>query len=202
MSRELSNPLQSLIAGAAKSLPAATGDTARFRARVEGAGAGVVILADVSSSMDERAGRRRKCEILAEALDQLWPELAGARLIAFGATAAEVLSPDDLPAPSGGTALHLALDAAARPAPAKTVVISDGRPDSEEAALAAAGRLPGLIDVIYCGPDSDAQAIAFMGRLARLGAGRVWVRDVVRDSTLQLGPVIRATLGLPAPRGV
>ena len=109
MSRELSNPLQSLLAGAAKSLPAATGETAHFRARLDGAGTGVVILADVSSSMEERAGARAKIDLLREALDALWPELAGARLIVFGSTARRVASPAELPAPSGGTALHLAL---------------------------------------------------------------------------------------------
>jgi uncharacterized protein (DUF58 family) len=201
MSRELSNPLQSLLAGAARSLPATTGDTGRFRARLEGAGRGVAILADVSSSMDERAGGRRKVEILAEALAGLWPDLAGARLIAFGSTAAEVPSPDELPPPSGGTALHLALDAAATSRPGKTVVISDGRPDSEPAALDAAGRLPGVIDVIYCGPDSDRRAIAFMYALARRGCGRVFIRDIARDPSLRLGSAVRALVGLPAPRG-
>lgn len=201
MSRDLSNPLQSLIAGAAQALPATTGQTDRFKARLDGAGAGVVILADVSSSMDERAGLRRKIEVLAEALNGLWPELRGARLIAFGSTAREVGSPSDLPAPSGGTALHLALEEAAAGRPGKTVVISDGRPDSESAALAAADRLPGVIDVIYCGPDSDQQAIDFMYRLARAGGGRIFIRDIARDPGLRLGSAIRALVGLPAPKG-
>jgi hypothetical protein len=200
-SRELSNPLQSLIAGAAKSLPATTGATARYHARLDGAGSSVAILADVSSSMDERAGSRRKADVLGEALVTLWPELPAARLIAFGSTAREVDSPADLPAPSGGTALHLALDAAAAHRPGRTVVISDGRPDSEDAAIAAADGVPGVIDVIYCGPDSDAQAIAFMHRLARKGGGRVVVRDIAREARPRLAPALRGLLGLPGPGG-
>ena len=199
MSRELSNPLQALILGAAKSLPAQSGETDRFKARISGAGQGVVILADVSSSMAEKAGGRSKSEILREALDSVWGELPGPTLIGFGSTASTVTRPDRLPAPNGGTAMHLALDAAATHRPAKTLVISDGQPDSEEAALAAAERLGGVIDVIYCGPDSDQTAIDFMRRLARLGCGRVVIRDVVRDSRPGLAAPVRSMLGLPTP---
>jgi hypothetical protein len=201
MPGELSNPLQGLIARAAKSLPATTGDTEHFRARMAGAGPGVVILADVSSSMDEPAGSRRKIDILREALAQVWSELVGARLVAFDTLAREISAPDAVTSPSGGTALHLALDAAGEHRPARTLVITDGRPDSEDAALEAAGRLSGIIDVIYCGPDSDAQAIDFLRRLARLGGGRCVVRDVVRMSRPELGSAVRTTLGLPAPKG-
>jgi hypothetical protein len=198
--RDLANPLQSLIAGAARSLPATTGETDRLKARFAGAGAAVVILCDVSSSMDERAGSRRKIDLLREALDSVWSELPDARLVAFASTPTDLAGPSDLPAPAGGTALHLGLDAAARHRPGRTVVISDGQPDSETAALDAAGRLPGQIDVIYCGPDSDTGAIDFMTRLARLGGGRVVVRDVVRMGRPALGPAVRSVLGLPGPR--
>ncbi len=200
MARDLSNPLQALIAGAAQALPSTTGDTDRHRARIAGAGSGVVILADVSSSMGEAAGRRRKADLLADAIASAWPDLPGATLIAFGSTVSAVPGPSDLPPPSGGTALHLALDAAAAVHPARTLVVSDGRPDSESAALASADRLAGVIDVIYCGPDSDAEAIAFMYRLARVGCGRVVVRDVARESRPRLDTAVRAALGLPAPK--
>ena len=160
MTRDLSNPLQSLIAGAAKALPQATGQTERFKARMNGGGQGVVILADVSGSMSESAGSKRKIAVLQDALESLWPDLPDARLIAFSSIAATLASPADLPTPNGGTALHLGLDAARAIQPAKTVVISDGRPDSEDAALASAECLGGVIDVIYCGPDSDHEAIA------------------------------------------
>jgi hypothetical protein len=198
-SREIANPLQSLIAAAGKSLPAATGETERYRARFEHAGAAVVVLADCSSSMAESAGGRTKEAILREALGGCWPELPGAALVGFASTARRVDAPTDLPSPAGGTALHLALDAASALRPGRTLVISDGEPDDEDAALAAAGRVPGRIDVIYCGPDSNTQAIAFMRRLATAGGGVVVVRDVLRESSLRLGADVRATLGLPAP---
>lgn len=198
MKKELANPLQALILTAGK-LPAKTGETDRFHARFSSAGTGIVILADVSGSMDEPAGGRRKIDVLRAALVGVWPELPGASLLAFSDRVTRLSSPAELPAPSGATALHLALDAAAQARPAKTLVISDGQPDAAAAALASADRLPGRIDVIYCGPDSDKEAIAFMYRLARVGGGSVVVRDVARESRPQLGGAIRAALGLPAP---
>ena len=205
MPNELSHPLQSLLRRASGALPASTGEAARYRARLSGAGTATVLLADVSSSMAESAGARPKIALLREALDSVWPSVSGAVLVAFGSIAAAVRSPADLPAPAGGTALHLALDAAAAHRPRKTVVVSDGRPDSEDAALDAAHRLPGLIDVIYCGPDSDAQAIDFLRRLARLGGGRVVVADVAREAARTGRPSlvapVRQVLGLPAPGG-
>ena len=114
-SRELSNPLQSLLATVARTAPRDTGESGRFKARLAGAGPAVAILCDCSSSMEERAGARTKASLLAEALDGLATDLPEVRLVAFGSTAAEVAAPPDLPAPAGGTALHLALDLAADP---------------------------------------------------------------------------------------
>ena len=202
MNRELANPLQSFLRGAAQSLPASTGETARYRSRIEsgsgsGSGSGTIILADVSSSMDEHAGDRKKIDLLREALAVCWS--SGFRLIAFASVPAEVASPSLLPAPAGGTALHLALDAAAPFRPARTLVVTDGRPDSEADALAAADRLAGVIDTIYCGPDTDRAAIDFLQQLARQGAGRFTRCDLVRESA-SLTLAVRSSLGLPAPK--
>jgi Mg-chelatase subunit ChlD len=158
--------------------------------------ASTVLLCDVSASMDETAGRRRKIDILRDALADL--AVLKAQLVAFSTHAMPVARPQDLPEPDGGTALHHGLDAAARYRPSRTVVISDGRPNSQRAALAAAERVPGRIDVVYCGPDSDIVAIDFMRRLARVGGGQVVIRDLARGHALLAGDV-RAMLGLPAP---
>lgn len=201
MSRELANPLQSLIAGVARHAPATTGEVEAFRRRADSAGSGTVLLCDCSSSMAERAGSRTKAELLVEALDGLLPDLPGARIVAFASAVRDCSTPADLPAPAGGTALHLGLDAASVHRPARTVVISDGRPDDASTALAAADLLPGRIDVVYVGPDDDLEAIAFMGQLARVGTGRVVRCDLVRDRTARLAPALRSALALPAPRG-
>jgi Mg-chelatase subunit ChlD len=189
--RDLANPLQNLIAKASTSLVKTTGETARAARRVGDPGAPVVILCDTSGSMDEAAGCRRKIDHLREALESVW---GSGPVLVFSSSVSRLDALAHLPAPSGGTALHLGLDAAGELRPRKTIVISDGQPDSEADALTAADRLPGAIDVIYCGPDSDALAVAFMRRLARAGGGTVVVHDLRR--TQELLPVRRLMLGV------
>jgi hypothetical protein len=183
------NPLQALIQQASK-LPPTTGVSAQYRARLTSGGSTQVVLADVSSSMDESAGVRRKIDVLRDALDA---SLGSATLIAFASLPTVITSPQDLPLPEGGTALHLALDAAAAYRPARTLVISDGVPEDERAALAAADRLTGAIDVIYCGPDSARDAIAFLRQLARVGCGR-YAATSLKPTAPLLAPTIQRLL--------
>lgn len=192
MSRELANPLQALIEKAAESSPKVTGEVERHAARVAHAATGTaLVLADVSGSMSESAGSRSKYDLLREALDQaLRP---GDDLIAFSSTPRRVDSPQHLPYPSGGTALHLALSETVKAQPGVTLVISDGQPDDAEAAIREAAKLKGRIDVIYVGPDDDADAIAFMRRLAAAGGGRCHVHDL-RRARAALAPIIRGAL--------
>jgi len=170
MTTALSNSLQALISKAAEQSSA--GEVSRLTQRQQGTTPHVVILADASSSMAESAGTRSKIELVREALAQVWPQLAQGCLFAFASTVQALDSPYALLHPNGGTALHLALEAAQRLSPQQTLIISDGRPDSEEAALAAADYLTGHIDVIYCGPGDDTEAITFLQRLARSTGGR------------------------------
>lgn len=194
---KLSNPLQLLLNQASK-LPAA-GEVERFEQRFEGATTDVVILCDVSSSMDESAGARRKIELLQDALDSIYPQLPDARIVAFNSTVRET-SGGALPKPEGGTAMHFGIEYAGQYKPRQSVVISDGQPDNEDLALTAAADLSGTIDVIYCGPDSDKEAIAFMQRLARSGGGRVVYTGWSRTNGYALAPTMRRVLALPEPR--
>jgi hypothetical protein len=205
MSNALTNPLQALIQQAAKQTPATTGETERYRQRYASAGERIILVCDTSGSMAESAGAKRKIDHLHEALDAVIEGMSHPGpvpvLIAFDSVAREIGSPSALPAPSGGTALHLALRAAAGHRPRQTLVISDGRPDSETEALVAAAALPGRIDVVYCGPDTDTQAIAFMRRLAGVGCGRVIVHDIRRHAAAGaplLASSVRKLLALPA----
>lgn len=196
MANDLTLPLARIVAAAAKSLPA-TGQIARSES-CRATGAGAVILADVSGSMaDPIEDGRQKIAVLQEALDAVRPDWPQARLVAFSAVAKPCSG--QLPKPGGGTALHLALDAAARLSPVRTLVISDGQPDDEAAAFAAATRLGGLIDTLYVGPDSDRAAIRFMATLARRSGGRSMTRDIARNPEALTG-AIRA-LALPDLRG-
>lgn len=171
--KQLANPLQSLVAKAASKLPATTGESARFSRRYQSSGNAEIILCDVSSSMDESAGTRSKIAHLRDALKQT--AQPHHTILAFASSVTMVSHPDELPAPSGGTALELGLRTAAQRRPHSTLVISDGQPNQPDVALREAEDLPGIINVIYCGPESDTAAIEFMRKLARVGCGRVVV---------------------------
>jgi hypothetical protein len=196
---QLTNPLKALISQASKQLPAVTGETAKAQHRFGDGSGAVVVLCDCSGSMAESAGGRRKIDHATEALASVLPNVPGAVVVAFSSDAEESLlgSVTTLPEPSGGTAMHRGISAAGAHNPRLTVIISDGLPDSEEAALAAAEKLPGRIDVIYCGPDSDATALAFMRRLARIGCGTVVPVNLATPRALT-SAVQR--LALPSPR--
>jgi hypothetical protein len=156
-----------------------------------------VILCDVSSSMEDPSGTMRKIDVLYHALLAVWPRIPGSTLLAFSSSVYALDNPDELPGPHGGTALHRGLEACAPYKPERSLVISDGRPDSEPLALQAACLLGPIIDVIYCGPDSDRVAVNFMTRLAKAGGGRLAVADLRRQNH-RLGGAVSAMLGLPA----
>ncbi len=167
-----------------KSIQESTADT----------GAATVIIVDCSGSMRDSD----KMGMVTRALETIWPEAKKARLLAFGDAVEACATPADLPKPDGGTAMHLALKRAAVLMPAKVIVISDGLPDDQDEALRAAGHVPGVIDTIYCGPDGDRRAIAFMNKLGSIGGGQSVIRDIAKTREL-LAPVFREMLGLPAP---
>lgn len=190
------NPLQSVLKAAA-ALPA-NGRLAARRQRLAGDGQCTVILADVSGSMAEPAGGRLKIDILQDAVDAVLPARPQTELLAFASLPTAVKRGARLPGPSGGTALHLALEAAASLNPRHTIIISDGKPDSRGSAMAAAKKLPGIIDVIYVGTDGDREAIDFLHTLAAAGGGHMTRHDLVR--TPELVSTLRRHMLIEAPK--
>jgi hypothetical protein len=91
----------------------------------------------------------------------------------------------------GGTDLGKAIELASTFRPKKTIIISDGLPDSEVEASAAVDRITGEVDTIYCGPDSD-PAIGFLRSLSRRGGGVHITWDGYRHK--QLTPVVMGLL--------
>lgn len=97
--------------------------------------------------MERQVGARRKIDILGDVLRPLLIEQPGVSVIAFHSYAEVLVGLESgrlvLPEPAGSTALHLALEAVAAQQPKRdrVVVLSDGEPDSEGAALAAARAL-------------------------------------------------------------
>ncbi|MFG0229454.1 vWA domain-containing protein [Achromobacter sp. 413638] len=196
MKNQLANPLQGLIAKAA-GLPRHTGEVARSQERIARVNnRPTVVLADVSGSMESPAwGGRTKHAVLREAIAQT---LLSDRheLMAFAGHVTPLSSAENLPQPGGSTALDRALLAAIQRAPGRILVISDGEPNDEDAALAAAAQFGGVIDVLYIGPDSNAAAMRFLQRLALAGHGRYHGSDIARAGQ----PALVNTIQMLLPR--
>ena len=157
----------------------------------------IVILADVSPSMAEADGgvreHKTRFELLVEALRGLPKEV---RIITFSGDTRETRSLADvqLDASRGGTALHLGIEAAAKYKPVRTVIVSDGEPDSEPLARQALDKLTGIVDVIYCGNPANSAARNFLESLARAGAGGFYQTGDQVDVAKQLPAVIAGLL--------
>ena len=186
MKHELANPLQSIIEAAAQTAASTkTSDLLRRHAmRTGNAGSTRFIMADISGSMSDTAGAETKFAMLRRALQHPSIDWNSHRLVAFHSFPEEIATPAQLPSPTGGTALHLALDYIAAQHPSYTLVISDGRPDNAVAALKSADKVSGRIDVLYIGQDDDIEAIRFMYRLAGRSGGTVTVRDLKKAKAL------------------
>jgi hypothetical protein len=158
------NPLTALVARAQTTLPRVTGATQEAEKR-RATPRTLLVLADVSASMAEMANGRRKIDALSDAL-----QTVSVPILLFSSYVTRHDPRQPLPAPAGGTALHLALDEARGLRATGVLVISDGHPDDPRAALAVADRMTGVrIDIVYCGPDIDSHGLLFMRRLARFG---------------------------------
>lgn len=148
------------------------------------------ILADVSSSMMAGAGRKTRIDVLREVFAQIRAEFSGFRLIAFSTVPLELLPHAPIPDPSGGTALHLALQLVSHYEPERIAVLCDGVPDDPAAALEAAKSLQCHIATYFCGDDMNHVAIAFMRALAWCsadGLGSTTVVDMKKPARLKAG---------------
>lgn len=62
----------------------------------------------------------------------------------------------------------------------KFIVISDGEPDSEQAAIDLARKFKTQIDVVYIGPERGGGSL-FLGRLAEASGGKYMAADLAKD---------------------
>lgn len=197
MTKALTNPLQAAVKRAAAALPASTGKVAHQQARLDRRAGGVVILADVSHSMNAPAwGALRKIDVLRDAVAGAMTRNPQCRLIVFSETAREVSA---IPEPEANTDLVAGLEAARAHDPGVLLLISDGQPDDPRGALRVAESWRGAIDVLYVGPDTDAAAIDFMRRLARSAGGDMRTNDI--GSSAGAKQLAQSVAGmLPSPR--
>lgn len=192
MPNELSSILRDIVSKAAKAPTGNTGEIARLRKRYEGCSDVEVVLVDCSGSMASCIGSQDlpKIEHARIALTDLLSARPLTVIIAFGSYAKTINSPNDLSDCMGGTNLGAAIEEVAKLKPRRTVIISDGLPDSESSATEAVGKITGRVDAIYCGPDGH-PAVAFLQSLTRIGGGQQMTYDGYRE----LSPMICGLLG-------
>jgi hypothetical protein len=159
-----------------------------------------VLMLDVSGSMSETVGQssesRRKIDLLRDLVLDLRKEADFLQMI-FD-THPEFC--EEICEPRGGTALHEALDLASTQLGARRfVLITDGYPDSADAALRAAEKLPAPLDIFYVGPVGDIYAQEFLKKLAAACKGQYGAADL--SALKMLGEKVKLALN-PAPKGI
>ncbi len=157
-------------------------------------GVDVVILLDVSGSMmmqDSRGGRSRY-DVALEELAQLQANMPG-RIAVIGFSDHVEFAPSGKPLFQGAnTNLAKALQFArmADIAGMRFIVVSDGQPDDERAALDVAATYKGRIDCVYVGPETDRRSQEFLNKLANAHGGQ----QVTADRVQQLAAKIETLL--------
>lgn len=159
----------------------------------------VVLLLDCSGSMSNqmRNGKRR--------IDGLRDVVADVqkdrptRMIGFGISSSrgdDIAFIGRVPEPNGGTPLARAIDFAREAGFGRAVVISDGMPDDQEAALEAAGRFGGQIDVVYVGDPEPEDRVwggaKFLLKLAESTGGTSFDGDL--SAVKQLASTVKGLL--------
>ena len=146
----------------------------------------VIILADISTSMEDYVGdAETRWDAMKEALIASY-DASNTRIIEFGSYARFINSPNVISRPRGSTDLAAALRIAIAEQPGQILVISDGEPNSKEAALDEAARFKGVINCIFIGNDGNVEAIKFLDELSKAAAGRIVVHamNVMQQKTL------------------
>jgi hypothetical protein len=149
-----------------------------------------ILLADCSGSMHGiiRSGERR-----IDALRKIWTELSETHpvpTVAFGTSSRDSLTFIDrgmsLPEPCAGTPIHTAIRYAKANGATHIVLITDGQPDSETAAFAAADEFGHPIDCFYIG-DGDDSGARFTRELAARTGGTANLADLLKPKELRAG---------------
>lgn len=143
--------------------------------------ADVIILVDVSGSMDSKDARdnQKRYDIACQELAKLQQSLPGK--IAVVAFSSDVMfCPGGVPVYEGGsTNLTKALQfVQVADGLVKFIVISDGQPDNDKTALVVAKRFKSKIDVVYVGPEEDFMGgCKFLEKLAAASGGQFVTTD-------------------------
>jgi len=147
-----------------------------------------VLLLDVSGSMaspvnffsESGEPSVRKIEMLKRALASVLDN-SPRIILAFDSRVELLESISALPEPRGSTDLALALKEVKRMKAGHVLLVSDGIPDSPEAAFEVAAEMRGcMIDTLYIGPETDYRAKQFLRDLAYRHRGRPVTQNMAK----------------------
>ena len=129
-----------------------------------------LFLLDISGSMGERSGEKRKIDHLRSVMTPY----TDAKMVCFSSNISKVSDAKFIPDPDGGTNLakafkYIKTDVIEKPE--RVVLVSDGQPDSEKDALEQAKILSLPIDIIFIG-EKESKGYDFMQRLASATGGQ------------------------------
>jgi Mg-chelatase subunit ChlD len=139
-----------------------------------------LLLVDVSSSMAERVAAGKKITLLREVVRDLLKTHA-VPVAAFGGR--EVYLVEEIPDPNGGTPLAEAIDFATHEGANHLVVVTDGQPNHEGGAFAAARTFGGTIDTFYIGDGND-RGSQFCQELSAMTGGVAHLTDLGKPKEL------------------
>lgn len=151
------------------------------------------LLYDTSSSMDDPVGdhkQTRKIDALRAIDKSLSDQGVHIPRIHFGNEVAFITGA--IPEPFGGTPLNRGIDFAAVERAEHIIIVSDGAPDSEPLAMAAAVKFGGTIDVFYVGPPGE-RGEQFLAELCLATGGSFAPADLAEQRQITSG--IKGLLG-------
>lgn len=134
----------------------------------------VIVIVDISGSMnDYDGGSKSRWERAKDELERLQAQYEGKVALMSFSDNPRWNFDGMLPYPEGCTALDRALDMAAPFSGVyQLILITDGQPNSREAALNSAKKLRSAMHVIYIGADGDSHAKQFLNSLADATGGQ------------------------------
>lgn len=149
--------------------------------------ADTVFLLDTSGSMNRSYQGKRLIDHLKSAIAD-YPNL---RKFSFNSG----FYPDTIPNPDGGTDMAYAFGQIFHFYPQHIILVSDGLPNDQTAAIEAAKRTKAKVDIIYIGKPGD-PGEAFMLRLARLCGGQTFTASLLKNVENQISNTVQKLIGM------
>jgi len=160
-------------------------------------GATTIVIVDTSGSMDIRdsRGKRRRYDVACEELAKLQADNPG-KLAVVSFSNSAYFCPGGVPIFLGGdTDLARALQFVRSwdGTGLAFIVVSDGEPNDEQAALREAQTFKSPISTVYVGPETDRSGALFLRRLAEMSGGKHATADRVKELAETVKPMLTSS---------